>query len=933
MTPLPRRLWRLLARTAWLLAIATAVWAAPPAVAPGASPQQEIALPAQAFVRGTPLPTWFQRETRLPDGDPREPIAFLLADSHFRVDATPAVVVHRALVANDATALAQVGQFPIGLQPDFQRVELHWLKVWRNGQASDKLREATVRFYHSERGAEQGLYTGSVTAVVITPDLRPGDILEVIYSLVGQNPVFAGRYVDSASWDTGLPIRWRRVILDHPAGRPVRYRLIGAGAAGAVAARESDRQGRHLVTFEDRELPAIDTEVLVPPDVHPARWIQFSEFRDWRDVASWAADLFRDGGTAVLPVLPATAEPAEGVAEALAFVQENIRYLSISLAENSHRPHPPGEVLDKRYGDCKDKSLLLVHWLRRQGIAADPVLVSTQYRTLEGLLPSPLVFDHAIVQAVVAGRTYYLDPTNQRQGSRLATLAPALPGSDALVATPTTAALVRIPPADPVPAVTNRLRERVQVDRFGDAATMEVETTHWGEEAEAVRRNLARLTPLQIRKAYESLLDRRYPQAQLTEPPRIADDRQENRLSVTLQYRIANLFEQSGDRWSVRYEASNLLDPLPQPASAKRRAPLNLTAFPWAGEYSFALRLPEDYEGRYKPEQRTFSGSVFRFDDTLTFSGRELKVDLRLTLTADRVPAADMPRYLDDLRKANPFVRASLSVSDRDRRVAAISIPLHQLSRQRLEQVLTATATVLQPGRAGGGDLTATLCERAKAAAFLGQTTVAGEAAERMVDDQPTAADALRCRGTVRFILGDFANGIRDLTRALALGPPDADSYYYRGLAHDALGQWAAAATDFAEADRLGVEASARLRARIWETLARRQIGGPSAAPGPIPPHWPGPILALLRGETGIDDVIEAVHRDQSGTRAEESLAEAYFFISRHLAAGNPVRARAYLQRSIDLGPLYSPVLVAARHELGRVSRSPDERNTHARTP
>lgn len=933
MTLLSLRRWRLLAGAAWLLAVATAAWAAPPAVTPDSGPQQEIALPAQAFVRGTPLPPWFQRETRLPDGDPRDPVAFLLADSHFRVDATPVVVVHRALVANDATALAQVGQFPIGLQPDFQRVELHWLKVWRNGQASDKLQEATVRFYHSERGAEQGLYTGSVTAVVITPDLRPGDVLEVIYSLVGQNPVFAGRYVDGASWDTNLPIRWRRVTLDRPAGRPVRHHLVGAGADGAVVAREHERQGRHLVTFEGRDLPAIDAEALVPPNVHPARWIQFTEFRDWHEVAGWAADLFRDGGTAELPGLPATAEPAERTAQALAFVQEHIRYLSISLAENSHRPHPPGEVLDKRYGDCKDKSLLLVHWLRRQGIAADPVLVSTQYRTLEGLLPSPLLFDHAIVRAVVNGHSYYLDPTNQRQGSRLATLAPALPGSDALVATPATTALARIPPADPAPAVTNRLREQVRVDRFGDAATMEVETTHWGEEAEAVRRNLARLTPQQLRKAYESLLDRRYPQAQLTEAPRIVDDRQENRLAVTLQYRIANLFEQSGDRWSVRYEASNLLDPLPQPASAKRRAPLNLPAFPWVGEYRFALQLPEDYEGRYKPEQRTFAGGVFRFDDTLTFSGRELKVDLRLALTADRVPAADLPRYLDDLRKANPFVRASLSVSDRDRRVAAISLPLHQLSRQRLEQVLTTTAAALQPGRGSGDDRAAALCERAKAAAFLGQTTVATEAADRMVDDQPTAADALRCRGTVRFVLGDFAHGIRDLTRALALGPPDADSYYYRGLAHDALGQWAAAAADFAAADRIGAEVSARLRARIWETLARRQIGGRSADPGPIPPHWPGPVLALLQGETGIDDVIEAVHRDQSGTRAEESLAEAYFFISRHLAASNPVRARAYLQRSIDLGPLYSPVLVAARHELLRLSRSADEKSPHARTP
>ena len=37
-----------------------------------------------------------------------------------------------------------------------------------------------------------------------------------------------------------------------------------------------------------------------------------------------------------------------------------IRYYSVSLGESSHRPHTPAEVLRNRYGDCKDKSLLLV---------------------------------------------------------------------------------------------------------------------------------------------------------------------------------------------------------------------------------------------------------------------------------------------------------------------------------------------------------------------------------------------------------------------------------------------------------------------------------------------------------------------------------------------------------------------------------------------
>jgi len=62
--------------------------------------------------------------------------------------------------------------------------------------------------------------------------------------------------------------------------------------------------------------------------------------------------------------------------------------------------------VQRRYGDCKDKTYLLVSLLRAVGIEADPMLVSlTTPKTPARLLPTPDAFDHVVAQARINGRT------------------------------------------------------------------------------------------------------------------------------------------------------------------------------------------------------------------------------------------------------------------------------------------------------------------------------------------------------------------------------------------------------------------------------------------------------------------------------------------------------------------------------------------------
>ena len=107
----------------------------------------------------------------------------------------------------------------------------------------------------------------------------------------------------------------------------------------------------------------------------------------------------------IYPMIPITAAiVGEGLSE------------SVALGESSHRPASPNEVLRRRFGDCKDKSLLLITLLRELGIDSKPVLLQIgRHMGLEKTLPSPQFFDHAIVQAALNGKTFFLDPTRLGQ--------------------------------------------------------------------------------------------------------------------------------------------------------------------------------------------------------------------------------------------------------------------------------------------------------------------------------------------------------------------------------------------------------------------------------------------------------------------------------------------------------------------------------------
>jgi len=363
-----------------------------------------------------------------PDGADRAPGGGarreLLVDVQYDYTGTrPQVFVRQRSVAADASALGPVSQPQIRFQPAYQEVILHEAVVVRDGRRVDRLGDARVELLRREQRLDQQIIDGSETLLVILQDVRVGEPVEISYSVVGENPIHEGRIATSVALATDAAIDVLHFRLQAPSARPVK--VIGI-ATDLLAERHVDGS-RQVFTLVRRKVAPVVPEQGVPPwfKVYPA--LQVTEYRDWGEVDAWARRLFETPS----PAAPAVVERIEAfratglqgealVSEVLRFVQDEIRYFSVSLGESSHRPKPADRTLVERFGDCKDKVVLLNALLGGLGFDVRPALVSMARNCgLDQYAPTHEEFDHVVTRLVLNGTTYYLDPTVANQGTTL----------------------------------------------------------------------------------------------------------------------------------------------------------------------------------------------------------------------------------------------------------------------------------------------------------------------------------------------------------------------------------------------------------------------------------------------------------------------------------------------------------------------------------
>jgi len=399
-------------------------------------------------------------------------------------------------------------------------------------------------------------------------------------------------------------------------------------------------------------LPALEPTDYAPGFTGPVLRYAWGEEADWGQVGRWyerlTAPVARDAEAVrrqAREVTTGIAGKRERVAALLGYVQKAVRYVAIEVGIGGYQPFPPGAVLERKWGDCKDKAFLLIDMLREAGIEAHPALILlSEDERVDAEFPSPNEFNHAIVAIPaegiaapgdpVAGGFLFLDPT-QELGS-LRWLHPGVQDQNALVVTRQGGVLVRTPIRQELE--TYRLEMKLAVAPEGDArgeARLEIA----GDGGSAFINGLAGSRPDEVEHVVRSILGRLLPAAEIQQPKWTTSETDVPTVTITADVRLPAFMSGAGSARSFS---------LPQGSSvpaasllADRTLPVLLT--PAAHRTTWRLELPEGWCPP-KPDELSVDNEVGAYRQTISATGRTVEIGRTLEIRRRWVdPAAFAP--------------------------------------------------------------------------------------------------------------------------------------------------------------------------------------------------------------------------------------------------------------------------------------------------
>ncbi|OWQ93492.1 hypothetical protein CDN99_03210 [Roseateles aquatilis] len=852
--------------------------------------------------------------------------------------AVPVAFIRTRMQALDASMLRELSEPRIAFNPEYQKLVIHGVAVTRDGLRQDRTQGLRVEMMRREQRLESQMLDGLSTALVILNDVRVGDVVEVAYSIEGANPIFEGRFSELLQLAADIPVDRAFVRILTPAGRALQTRPIGVGATDIAVRREPQPGGGEILTVVRDQVPPVLAEAATPPwfKVYPA--LHVSEYRDWEQVDRWAQGLFTmappSGEIAErIAAWKARDLPPEAlVAEVLRFVQDEVRYFSLSLGESSHRPKPAARTLAERQGDCKDKVLLLNTLLTGLGFEPRPALVSmARNRGVGAYLPSHDQFDHVITHVVVNGQAYYLDATMNGQGFGLRERGYFPYGQALIVGAGQGPQAVALPDF-----ASDRIVYRQDWD-LSDLTRVPALTTAMtlrGLSAERWRAYIASSGLDRVAESMGGVYVRQFPGLKPSAPPELADSRETNELTVRMHFESPMPGTMRGAVMQIGLPQLEFLELMTVPPEATRRMPFMLDT-PRSAESRVSVQGPVPMEFQ-PPPQRQAGDNHFSVTVRTEVEGRTVSAVARYERRGDEV----LPAEMDAFRQA--VVRG--------RQAAGTSLVLPLVAKADLEEAVKGLDKRL--ARYGKGDALLRVVVMQEAMRVRNDLLLRSVPAGSVM-----ARQALGERAQAQNLLEDPAAALKDADAALAIDPKDDLAIEARGVALLSLGRLDEAIPVFEQMDRsttrgspdpwLGIalyengrheEAEPVLRqvvdrsagdgrayALLWLALAqeRREPGkGRALLAGEVrdaDTSWPGALTRFLAGRIDRDALLKTARAEADVTRLR--LAEAYFFIGQSLVVqGKRDEATPWFDRAVDTRAAPYREYILAKLELRRAA-------------
>lgn len=548
-------------------------------------------------------------------------------------------------------------QISVYFNPAYERLTFHHVTLHRGGQTIEKLKPNAFKIAAVEAERDRFIYNDTYVASLVLADVRPGDQLEFDYTLTGENPVFKGRFSSDIYFSATERLPHRHHVLLVSPGRKLVFRSYHQ----PPKATESLQNGLKVYEWDMYDHKSPIKEPSEPDWNNTESHVQVSEYASWQEVVNWALPMYTIAAPA--PALQARIaewkKQASGnslkyVQQAVMFVQNEVRYLGVEIGQYSHKPHNPEQVFQQRYGDCKDKSVLLCTLLQANQIVAYPALTST-YAHLQPnqSLPDPSAFNHAIVWLQVGGKEYWIDPTISHQRSTNGLFSVPLYGG-ALVLKPGEGTLrtVTTPPAGKID-ITETFRIPAP-NRVNGVGRLDVISVYSLNQADRIRAQLAENGLTSLENSYLDFYQNSYKDTEvgLLDSLNVNDQASPNEVTSYESYSIANAWSKDTTTGVATFAVvgRSFYDNFYQLSAEKRHQPLAL-AYPFEMNYTIRMQLPEAWNATDDQWFLKRNGYELSYARAYNSADSTLTLHYYYKALTDHLPADAVDTYRADVKK------------------------------------------------------------------------------------------------------------------------------------------------------------------------------------------------------------------------------------------------------------------------------------------
>lgn len=585
---------------------------------------------AQQYLTKSPEPSWvadYSYNQVVPDSSgSSDGYAYLLVNVQRHLE-TKEYYQRYAMKVVSEQGLSQVSSVDISFDPAFQKVLFHTLHIIRNGRTIDKLDISKFELLRREEEMDRAVYDKRLNAIYNLPDIRVGDIIEYSYTVKGTNPVFGDHTFGTWYSEYSVPVGKFAHRLVYDSRRPLRFKAFG----NMGAPKETETGNTKTLEWIREDVPALLVDDMLPAWYDPYDHVQFTDYTSWDEIKTWAMPLYEVKETnskklrelvQQIRALPMSLE--DKIKTCITLVQKDIRYLSFSDGVNGYKPHLPGIVFDQKYGDCKDKSLLLSYLLNAIEIESYPALVSTHSgQTMNDILPDPWAFNHCIVNFTYNDSTFWIDPTLRPQVGPLKSY--YLPTyKNALVINSSSGGLEAIPFGYKESRI--EVLEEYRMEAVGGEATLHVKSQYYGDEADEIRKYRKNNTKEEIHKNYMNFYARDYSDISLMKSVEFIDDTIKNIVTTSESYLLKNFWvvDSLNKKTTGSTYARILASYIQKPDTELRTMPLRIT-YPQHIKHTIKIYLPEPWN--VQNQTANIEGEGFEYHSSVVYDNRTIVLD------------------------------------------------------------------------------------------------------------------------------------------------------------------------------------------------------------------------------------------------------------------------------------------------------------------